>query len=102
MKLTVKTLPEDAGVPVRDMKDGDFAVIVSVPDQQTSLPGGVNVGEIIHYSVAGWVGLSDSRYWPSDYMATCQHDYPNNKRSSYIPAFRVRILPAGTTLVVGE
>ncbi len=101
MKLTITSTPEDAGIPVRKMLPGQFAVIVSVPDSTSSLPSGVGVGEIIHYSVAGWVGLSDSRYWPSDYMSTCKHDFPQGQRS-YIPDFRVKILPAGTTLVVSE
>lgn len=86
LKLELQ-VPSDA-TPVKDMKQGTFAVVVTVP--QGGLGGSLEhmLGEIIFRNVAGWHGLTGDRYWPSDY-ALSNTLIP---RVEYVPDFGVVVL----------
>ncbi len=98
MKLTLIGLAMPATIHAKDMEDGDFAVIVSVPAESFhnafDAIHGVQLGEILYRNVAGWHSLTANRYWPDDYK--------DKNRSSYIPDFRVRVLEAGDVLTVAQ
>jgi hypothetical protein len=78
-------------IPIREMENGDLGVVVGCNVEFLDL-----AGEIIFCNVAGWHSLTESRYWPSEYMLL------KEKRSAYVPALMVRLLSKGDTLIMSE
>lgn len=86
MKLTAAT-PQQETVAMRDMKQGDIGVVVS----------GEFSGEVFLCNIAGWHGLTEHRYWASDYM---ERQRGNKHGHAYVPDIHLRLLKTGDTLTV--
>ena len=67
----------------------DLVCISEVPNGTLVIAGAGEefAGELFYKNVAGIIGISNDRYWPSEYM-----------RGTYQPNFKVRIVTGSITI----
>ena len=70
-------------IPISDLPDGTLAIATD----------GQFLGELFYKNVAGVIGITQDRYWPSAYMA---------KDRSYTPYFNVRAVKGSITIKLRE
>ena len=84
MKYIVNVQENNPIVPISELPDGTLAIATD----------GRFIGELFYKNVAGVVGISSDRYWPSAYMAKNPHQY--------IPYFNVRAVSGNITISVQD
>jgi hypothetical protein len=84
MKYNVAAQEPNPIVSISELKDGTLAIATN----------GEFKGELFYRNVAGVVGISGNRYWPSMYMSKDSHPY--------IPDFDVRPITGGITITIQE
>jgi hypothetical protein len=75
-------------IPASEMKDGDFALVVT----------GQFAGEVLFRNVAGFHSLTVNRYWPSEYIA----GKSDGLLHTYMPEQTVQLLQVGDVLTRTE
>jgi hypothetical protein len=84
MKYIVTVQNPNPVIRADEMPNGTLAIAI----------GGEFSGELFYRNVAGIVGISRDRYWPSAYMA--------NLERAYIPDFLVRPVIGTITIKASE
>jgi hypothetical protein len=79
-QYNIKVNEEDSTISVADMPYGALGIATE----------GFK-GELFHKSVAGIVGISANRYWPSRFITKDEYQYQ--------PCFKVRVIVDGTISV---
>lgn len=84
MRLVARSMQDDS-IDISEMQDNDFALAIE----------GQYQGEVFYKNVAGIHGLTDGRYWPSEFI-----EQERGRASAYVPKIRVRLFKAGDILTI--